>query len=772
MEANGRRPTAPGIPARQWDGTPNRPPASTPPPSLRNAAVPTPREDETKPVDKRAPRLVLIDPNIGLPSRDPNPDEPTGIWYTLRKSIRAFWATRETEATVTNREAYVRTTLRELFVYVLFLACIMMMTFGATDSSMFYLHRAMELSFVETSPRPFTQLVSFNDVYEYYEVSLINGLFWEDLMELPKPNRSDIPDILFSPEFQNMTDFDPHANFIFYHNKMLGVPRMRQLRVRNGSCGIPEQFQSFIYSCFNHFTKSAEDQLPFGGANVTWTYTPMSNSSLAAHWGKICTYHDGGFIQNLNLTKNATVNIIKQMRQHRWLSEGTRAVFIDLSTYNANLNLFAIIRLVTEFPATGGLVNSADIRVSKFIKYVDNWDYVVLLFEGLFIVFVLYYVGEETVELLTLRHHYFRSFWNVLDLIVLAISICCIAFEIQRYMMVEEFLGTLLSKRNEFVDFQYLSFYHACLNNAFAVLGFLAWIKLFKYLSFNKTMMQLSYTLSKAAKDIFNFAIMFFIVFFSFAQLGYFMFGTQLEGYSDIGSAAMTLLRVILGDFDFDQLQNANSVLGPIFFFTYIFFVFFVLFNMFLAIINETYAAVKEDLATRRSDFDIGEYIKKGFDRILRKLNWKSLRKKKQEELLVHDKVLKQKALDELARWQDDLKNRGYTEEEIKTVFGNSALLPGQEEYETIGGIDAAKFNEMEKRMQKIESALKAIIGHFDAALNKLDMMERAKLNRAKKMDAIIDHLDEGEFVTNERKEELTAQDIQKRRNRKRSSRP
>ena len=39
---------------------------------------------------------------------------------------------------------------------------------------------------------------------------------------------------------------------------------------------------------------------------------------------------------------------------------------------------------------------------------------------------------------------------------------------------------------------------------------------------------------------------------------------------------------------------QANRVLGPIFFLSYVFFVFFVLLNMFLAIINDTYSEVKD----------------------------------------------------------------------------------------------------------------------------------------------------------------------------------
>ena len=77
---------------------------------------------------------------------------------------------------------------------------------------------------------------------------------------------------------------------------------------------------------------------------------------------------------------------------------------------------------------------------------------------------------------------------------------------------------------------------------------FVAWIKVFKYLSFNATMTQLSQTLTsvsdtvalsinvlrftqvpnfQAGRDLAGFAVMFFIIFLAFTQLGYLLFGTQ-----------------------------------------------------------------------------------------------------------------------------------------------------------------------------------------------------------------------------------------------------
>lgn len=70
--------------------------------------------------------------------------------------------------------------------------------------------------------------------------------------------------------------------------------------------------------------------------------------------------------------------------------------------------------------------------------------------------------------------------------------------------------------------------------STFHFFSFTTWftLQIFKYISFNKTMMQLSSTLARCAKDILGFAIMFFIVFFAYAQLGYLLFGTQVENFS------------------------------------------------------------------------------------------------------------------------------------------------------------------------------------------------------------------------------------------------
>ena len=51
-----------------------------------------------------------------------------------------------------------------------------------------------------------------------------------------------------------------------------------------------------------------------------------------------------------------------------WVSRATRAVFVDFAVYNANINLFCVVKLIFEFPATGGVIASSEYMTVKLIR--------------------------------------------------------------------------------------------------------------------------------------------------------------------------------------------------------------------------------------------------------------------------------------------------------------------------------------------------------------------------------------------------------------------
>lgn len=77
---------------------------------------------------------------------------------------------------------------------------------------------------------------------------------------------------------------------------------------------------------------------------LRWVYTPASQTLSLSYSGTISTYEGGGFYQDLTDSRNQTAEIIKNLKEGLWITRGTRAIFIDFTVYNANLNLFVICK--------------------------------------------------------------------------------------------------------------------------------------------------------------------------------------------------------------------------------------------------------------------------------------------------------------------------------------------------------------------------------------------------------------------------------------------
>ncbi|XP_032986634.1 polycystic kidney disease 2-like 1 protein isoform X2 [Rhinolophus ferrumequinum] len=668
----------------------------------------------------------------------------------ISRSIRGLWGTTLTEDTAENRELYIKTTLRELLVYIVFLVDICLLTYGMTSSSAYYYTKVMSELFLHTPSDTgvsFQAISSMVDFWDFAQGPLLDSLYW-------------------TKWYNNQSLGRGSHSFIYYENLLLGVPRLRQLRVRNDSCVVHEDFREDILSCYDIYSPDKEEQLPFGPLNGTaWTYHSQDELGGSSHWGQLTSYSGGGYYLDLPGSRQGSAEALRDLQEGLWLDRGTRVVFIDFSVYNANINLFCVLRLVVEFPATGGAIPSWQIRTVKLIRYVSSWDFFIVGCEIIFCIFIFYYVVEEILELHIHRLSYLSSIWNILDLVVILLSIVAVGFHIFRTLEVNRLMGKLLQQPNMYADFEFLAFWQTQYNNMNAVNLFFAWIKIFKYISFNKTMTQLSSTLARCAKDILGFAVMFFIVFFAYAQLGYLLFGTQVENFSTFIKCIFTQFRIILGDFDYNAIDNANRILGPAYFVTYVFFVFFVLLNMFLAIINDTYSEVKEELAGQKDELQLSDLLKQSYNKTLLRLR---LRKEQVSDV---QKVLQ--GGEQEIQFQDftnTLKELGHAEHEITeltaafTKFdqdGNRVLdekeqeqmrqdleeervalnteienlgrsvvrnPPGESHPEAArasGWVSGEEFYTLTKRVLQLETVLEGVMSQVDAVGSKLKMLER-----------------------------------------------
>lgn len=168
----------------------------------------------------------------------------------------------------------------------------------------------------------------------------------------------------------------------------------------------------------------------------------------------------------------------------------------------------------------------------------------------------------------------------------------------------------------EYVNFVTIAMWAEMYCFLLAFVVFLATVKFINMLKFNCRMSQLADTISACAKDMKFFVITFFIYFFAFAQFAYLLFGSQLPAYSSFTATIQSLFQFVVGQFDFNSYKAAQPFLGPVFFFLYVFVVCIGLQAMFLTIICEAFQLVHGELANKKNEYELVDYVMSKFKNV------------------------------------------------------------------------------------------------------------------------------------------------------------
>ena len=62
------------------------------------------------------------------------------------------------------------------------------------------------------------------------------------------------------------------------------------------------------------------------------------------YWGQLATYSGAGSVETLGLVKDETKAKIRELKESIWIRRGTRYISLDFTLYNANVNLFCVVK--------------------------------------------------------------------------------------------------------------------------------------------------------------------------------------------------------------------------------------------------------------------------------------------------------------------------------------------------------------------------------------------------------------------------------------------
>nr|CAI5841358.1 unnamed protein product [Callosobruchus analis] len=202
---------------------------------------------------------------------------------------------------------------------------------GSQSSYNYYLSKSLSVQFVEEDFNTingflitFVQIRSATDLWMYLENHFIPSIFWE-----------------YTYDREDREEYEREMN-IMYVNRILGVPRIRQVKVRNDSCEVHDYFRRYFINCFDTYEYGKKDKDDFGpGQSTAWTYSSAKVTKSLRYWGQVSHYGGDGYYVDLLRNRSGTKQIIQDLKENMWIQRGTRAIFIDFTVYNANMNLFA-----------------------------------------------------------------------------------------------------------------------------------------------------------------------------------------------------------------------------------------------------------------------------------------------------------------------------------------------------------------------------------------------------------------------------------------------
>ncbi|XP_061578916.1 polycystin-1-like protein 2 [Cololabis saira] len=455
--------------------------------------------------------------------------------------------------------------LREILTYMGFLWMLLLVAYGQRDPNAFFLNQHIRNRFTGR----ISESMNLEDVFTWANVSLLTNLFGE------------------------------YPGFITDGNsKLVGNARLRQLRVQKNSCQIADSMLSLVPDCRALYSWEVEDMGSYkpgwnhsvrdnssAGPSSPWTYQTQAQLRARAVWGKVVLYRGGGFVTELGPDLSNASSTLEHLFRNKWLDMYTRAIFVEFTVYNANVNLFCIVTLLMETPAVGAFHFHSELQSVRLYQSTDGLYFFVMAAEIIYLLFILYYMFLQGKLMKNQRWLYFKNKWNLLELSIILLSWSAVAVLIKRTLLGNRDLTYYQNHKDQFASFYETATADLVLQYLIAFLVLLATIKLWHLLRLNPKMYMITAALQRAWSDISSFLVIIVIILVAYSSTSNVIYGWKISSYKTFMDSLLTFISLQAGIFNYDEVLDSNPVLGGILVGSCIVFMTFLLLNLFISVI-------------------------------------------------------------------------------------------------------------------------------------------------------------------------------------------
>ncbi|XP_032292289.1 polycystin-2-like protein 1 isoform X1 [Drosophila virilis] len=421
----------------------------------------------------------------------------------------------------------------------------------------------------------FDTVITIPDFWDYMEfmiLPLLHGVVYDESVKWQPSLISNRPTL--------------YGRLFLNESLLLGAPRLRQIRVKSNTCHVHQAFARYYNTCMAAYSADKELTEPF---YMGTKFKTMDELNALPIQGRVHTYHSGGYVRPLSYNKDVNMGLIRHLKEIEWLNRGSRVVAFEINMINLNMGLLIGTKLIFEILPTGLINAKYDSKSIYSNPVITSSGGFILGCAVVVYVINFYYTYVEIKKLYLKGYKTFFTIQAVLNIpsigIIYLSLIYTIYFGIYKRIIDEKINAVTY----HFISLDYLILTYSFHENAFGILVFLTWMNLLRFMDFNPVLRNLGVAMQIASADLVAFAVMFLIAFIAYGNLGLLLFGSENEDFRNFPTAFLTMLRLLVTDFDYFQLEHESKILGPIFFLTYILLIFFVIMNMFFSAIVLSY---------------------------------------------------------------------------------------------------------------------------------------------------------------------------------------
>ena len=325
-------------------------------------------------------------------------------------------------------------------------------------------------------------------------------------------------------------------------------------------------------------------------------------------WGHFSVYGGGGYSAPFKDDVLSSFKVSASLANYHWIDRYSRGVFIEFSVYSPDTNIFATSFMLFEVHPTGALRTQSGVKTFSIYRYHGKSKNATMSGEIIVILFLFYFIYREIRQMINEKCKYFKSVFNWVDVLIIIFTFCGVILWLGRWYQEDKVLLAYKNNQDKYHSFPYAAAANELFIYVVALIVYLCTMRMMRVLNVFPVVVLFLGVLKSSRMKLLAFLLPFLVMFLAFVQLSYSFFNTN-EHFSSFVRTIITLFLATLGGPYYYEMKAANSILGPIFYFSFSLFTVMVMLNLLISIINDAIADETGNFASSQKDLEFVEYL-------------------------------------------------------------------------------------------------------------------------------------------------------------------